>query len=232
MVQLDHVCKVYRKDWVALQDVSLYIRSGEMVFILGPSGAGKTTLLNLIALSQRPTRGSVLVLDYDSTTIKDRQLPFLRRRMGVIFQDFKLLQDRTIFENVALVLRLLGAEKNAVSEKVLDVLHRVDLIDHRDKFPYQLSGGEQQRVGIARALINDPEVLLADEPTGNINEEKAIGILLLLQKINAEGTTVVMATHDRRLVGHLPYRKVELDQGRIQADTKEPAQSGPEGANQ
>ncbi len=214
MIQMYHVYKTVGNTTV-LEDVSLQVEKGEFVFLLGPSGAGKSTVLRLIHFDERPTQGWVRLEDYNSSTIKPRHIPPLRRRLGMIFQDFKLLRDRNIFDNVAFALEVTGAKKTLIKRRVLQTLALVGLGHLRNMMPVQLSGGEQQRVSIARALVNQPFALLADEPLGDLDKEAAFDILQLLRELNHQGTTVLMATHDTELVETLPYRCLRIERGKI-----------------
>ena len=218
MVELIKVSVAYKKEWYALRDIHFKVDKGEFVFLLGPSGAGKSTLLKLIYMDIFPTSGEVIVAGYRASTIKRKEIPLLRRKIGVIFQDFKLLQDRTAYENVAFALEVTNTPRKLIREKVMEVLADVHLSHKRNAFPYQLSGGEQQRVAIARALVREPFILLADEPTGNVDPEAAEEILSLLRDINAKGTAVVMATHDLELVARSGARRVILEDGSIVED--------------
>lgn len=215
MIQFFHVYKTYARDVEALVDINLYIQKGEFVFIAGPSGAGKTTLLRLIFRDELPTSGQILVNGRNVVKLPDRAVPHLRRSIGVIFQDFKLLRDRSIFDNLALVYRVLGIPPATGKRKVANLLKLVGLSHKVQMTPYRLSGGEQQRVAIARALMNDPLLLLADEPTGDLDAELSTDVMRLLGDINARGTTVVVATHDLDLVRELGRRTIVLKAGRI-----------------
>jgi cell division transport system ATP-binding protein len=218
MIQLQDVSVEYPTDRVALRDVSLRIEKGEFVFLVGSTGAGKSTLLKLIYREEAPTAGKVIVAGQNLTTLPAREVPFLRRRMGVVFQDFGLLPNKTVFENVAFALRVIGAGRREIRRKVPAALELVGLMRRCDGLPAQLSGGEQQRVAIARALVNDPPVLIADEPTGNLDPDTSMGIAEILAHVNLRGTTVVVATHDKLIVDRLGRRVVELDRGRIVRD--------------
>jgi cell division transport system ATP-binding protein len=215
MIQLFHVCKSYRKDAHALFDVNLHVPKGEFLFVTGPSGAGKTTLFKLLFCQERPSSGQILIGGRNVARIPPRQIPHLRRRIGVVFQDFKLLPNRTVFENVALALAVCRAGRREIARKVPAALARLGLAHRVRAYPPTLSGGEQQRVAIARALVNDPLVLLADEPTGSLDPEASLEIMRLFTDANARGTTVVVATHNHELVRHLGRRAVHLDQGRL-----------------
>jgi cell division transport system ATP-binding protein len=213
MIQFSHVAKEFDGGFTAIKDLSFSVEKGEFVFLCGASGAGKTTILRLLYMDERPSSGRVFVCGYDSHSIRPSGIPFLRRKLGVVFQDFKLLPDRTTFENVAFALRVIGKKERIIKRKVFEVLAAAGLSHKASFFPDQLSGGEQQRVCIARAIINDPWVLLADEPTGNLDWEVSKDIVSLLQTINSAGTTVIMATHDNHLIEPYHYRKIMLHRG-------------------
>ncbi|MBD3243174.1 MAG: cell division ATP-binding protein FtsE [Chitinivibrionales bacterium] len=219
MIRFSHVDKVFEGGFEALNDVCLMIGKGEFVFLSGASGAGKTTLLKHVYMEELPTSGQVLVSRYDSKYMRKRDIPMLRREIGVVFQDFRLLPDRDVFENVALTLRVTGLPERKVKHRVFEVLAQTGLSHKCSYYPAQLSGGEQQRVSIARAIANDPWVLLADEPTGNLDMEVAKGVFDLLQRINSWGTTVVMATHDLYFIETYPYRHIVLDHGQVVRDS-------------
>ena len=211
-----HIYKTYTNPKCeVLKDVNLHIKKGEFVFLSGASGAGKTTILRLIYMEEFPTSGQVIVADYNSQQIKKSEISQLRRKLGIVFQDFKLLWDRSVFHNVAFALQVIGISPKKIRKKVLSVLKDVGL-SHRIHYnPRQLSGGEQQRVAIARALVNDPLLLLTDEPTGNLDPKISETILDLLKQINARGTSVLMATHNTELIRKLPYRILTLKDGKI-----------------
>ncbi|MFQ5881784.1 MAG: cell division ATP-binding protein FtsE [Candidatus Methylomirabilales bacterium] len=215
MIQMFHVSKVYPKEVVALSDITLHIKKGEFVFLCGPSGAGKTTLLRLILRDELPTSGQIVVNGRNVIRMRARKLPALRRTIGVIFQDFKLLMDRTIHDNLHLVTRVLGVPEAISRRKIGRLLKEVGLLHRAHEIPYKLSGGEQQRVAIARALMSDPVILLADEPTGNLDPELALDIMRLLMEVNIRGTTVVVATHNPKLVAEMGHRALLLKQGRL-----------------
>jgi cell division transport system ATP-binding protein len=218
LIRLFHVSKSYGAGSVALRDLSVEIRKGELVFLSGPSGAGKTTLMKLLFAAERPTEGQILVLGRNVARLGDRRIPALRRRIGVVFQDFKLIQTRSIEENVALALEVLGRPPREVRSKVFAMLRRVGLHHRRHDLPAALSGGEQQRVALARALVNEPAILLADEPTGNLDAELTIEIMDLVAAAAARGTTVLVATHDQALIRRYARRTLRLEGGRLIED--------------
>jgi len=220
VVRLRSVTKSFGGAEPAVQDVSFHLRKGEFAFLTGASGAGKTTILKLIHMLQRPTSGEVRVSRYSSNRIKRRDLPDLRRRVGYIFQDFRLLENLTAAENVAFALEVTGVPRSRIGPRVQKLLGQVGLAARARSLPRELSGGEQQRVAVARALANDPLVLLADEPTGNLDDRASLGVLSLFQRINASGTSVLMATHDAELIRrHGDVRVIELEQGRLVFDS-------------
>ena len=220
MIKFLNVTHEYPKTGAALKDVSFHIPKGEFAFLTGHSGAGKTTALRLIYMAERPTVGEVRVSGFTSSRINGRDVPRLRRRLGVVFQDFQLLEDRTAEENVAFTLEVTRARRTTIGPRVMRVLTQVGLAGKAGQYPRELSGGEQQRVAIARALVNDPVVLLADEPTGNLDERATRGIFQLLRDINASGTAVLMATHDLDLVRSLPgAHLIELQAGEVVYDS-------------
>ncbi len=218
MIQISHVSKSYLKDVPALSDVNLMIEKGEFVFLTGPSGAGKSTLLRLLFGAEKPTEGQILVNGRNISRIRRSHIPLLRRKIGVVFQDFKLLANRTVFENVAVALEVLGEGRSRVQQKVWRVLKSVGLAHKMHAKPLLLSGGEQQRVAIARAIVNEPDILLADEPTGNLDPDIALEIMKFLQQVNARGTTVIIATHDPDLLSRFNKRQVVLERGRVVSD--------------
>ena len=223
MIQLHNVSLAYQKDATALNAVSVRIDKGEFVFLTGLSGAGKTTLLRLLYGALTPTFGQVLIGGKNISHMSPSQIPQLRRSIGVVFQDFKLLQDRTVFENVAITLEVLGWGRVDIGKRVLHILRQMGIESKMHVTPQRLSGGEQQRVALARALVNDPKILLADEPTGNLDESNKNKILSIFRGANARGTTVVVATHDRRLIENSHQRIITLYKGEIveQVDKKE-----------
>lgn len=218
ILRLSQVTKEYPRSGAAVRNVSFELAKGEFLFLAGHSGAGKSTLLKLISMTERPTSGDVRVSGFVSSTIKARELPKLRRRLGIVFQDFRLLPDRTAEGNVAFALEVTGASRATIGPKVSRLLMQVGLASKATSYPHELSGGEQQRVAIARALVNDPFVLLADEPTGNLDERATHAIYLLLREINASGTAVVMATHDVSMIERTGLRFLELDKGELVFD--------------
>jgi cell division transport system ATP-binding protein len=218
MILLEHVSKLYHPHSVGLEDISLRIQPGEFVSIVGQSGAGKTTLAKLLIAEERPDDGRVIIGGWDITRIRSRDIPDLRRQIGVIFQDYKLLLKKTVYENVAFALEVSGTPGKRIREIVPQVLDIVGLEQKAERFPYQLSGGEQQRVVIARSLVHRPKMLLADEPTGNLDTLNTHDIMDLLLKINAFGTTVLLVTHNREVVNALRRRVITLKDGRIASD--------------
>jgi len=215
MIQLYNVTKIYPGDVPALQGVTMRIDKGDFVFITGKSGAGKSTLLRLIFRAELPTKGAVLVNNFNISRLQRQSIPFLRRNIGVVFQDFKLLPKKTVFENIAFALEVVGTPKREINTRVMRILQYVRLKDKRDIFPQRLSGGEQQRVAIARAVINNPPVLLADEPTGNLDPEISTEIMDIFQEINQRGTTVLVATHDVDLIKRMRKKVFCLDKGKL-----------------
>lgn len=218
MIRLQDVTKVYKGGTVAVKDVVLDIPKGEFVFLVGASGSGKSTLIRMMLREEDATRGKIWVAGKDITTLPSWKVPYLRRTVGTVFQDFKLLPNRTVGENVAFALEVLGRSRSVVDKQVRQVLDLVGLSEKVDRLPSQLSGGEQQRVSVARAFVNRPPILLCDEPTGNLDPATSVGIMRLLDRINRTGTTVVMATHDHAIVDAMRRRVVELEDGRIIRD--------------
>jgi cell division transport system ATP-binding protein len=200
-----------------LRHITFKIDKSEFVYLVGPSGAGKSSIINLINFAEFPDSGTVIVNEFSSAKIKAKQIPFVRRSLGVIFQDFKLLSDRNVYENIALTLRVTGIKSSEIRKKVLRILAEVGLGHKRNSYPRDLSGGEQQRVAIARALINEPFILLADEPTGNLDPQSAVDILTLLEEINRRGTAVLMATHNYSLINQYPHRTITIEQGELKS---------------
>ncbi|MFT3945095.1 MAG: cell division ATP-binding protein FtsE [Ancrocorticia sp.] len=219
MIKFDNVTKLYQKGArPALDSVSLEVERGEFVFLVGPSGSGKSTMLSLILAQERPTSGRVQVLGKDLATVSARRAPLLRRQIGMVFQDFRLLADKNVYDNVALALQVIGAPRQRIATDVPGVLKLVGLEGKEKRQMHELSGGERQRVAIARAMVNDPQILLADEPTGNLDSDTGLSIMRLLNRINSHGTTVVMATHDQTIVNQMRKRVVELKDGLVVRD--------------
>jgi cell division transport system ATP-binding protein len=218
MIRFDNVTKIYKNGTVAVRDVSLDIQKGEFVFLVGPSGSGKTTCIRLLLREELPDRGHIWAAGREIIRMPKWRVPYLRRNVGCVFQDFRLLPNKTVFQNVAFALEVIGRPKHVVEAQVPQVLDLVGLATKRNNLPSELSGGEQQRVAIARAFVNRPLILLADEPTGNLDPGTSQGIMRLLDRINRTGTTVVVATHDAALVDWMRRRVVELDQGVIVRD--------------
>ncbi len=221
MVVFDKVTKRYGKDSVALRDVSVSIEAGEFVFLVGPSGSGKSTFIRMLTREVDATSGTVSVGGRDLSKLRRSKIPYLRRGIGCVFQDYKLLPGRTVYENVAYALQVTGDNPRSIRRKVPEILSLVGLSDKADRFPNELSGGEQQRVSIARAFVNHPRLLIADEPTGNLDPDTSIDIMQLLYRINRTGTTVVMATHDRDLVDKMQMRVIALEAGRVVRDQRQ-----------
>lgn len=219
MITFDKVTKLYQRGaHPALDDVSIDVERGEFVFLVGPSGSGKSTMLSLILAEERPTSGRVHVLGKDLSKVSQRRVPLLRRQIGAVFQDFRLLGDKNAYENVMLALQVIGAPRHRIKTEVPEVIEMVGLEGKEKRYMTELSGGERQRVAIARAMVNRPQVLLADEPTGNLDLETGMSIMRLLDRINRSGTTVVMATHDQSIVNQLRKRVVELKDGMVVRD--------------
>ena len=218
MIEISNVSKTYETGNKAIKDVSLTIDDGEFVFIVGRSGSGKSTLMKLLLKELEPTKGRIVVNDMDLGRMPRRYVPKYRRRLGVVFQDFRLLKDRTVFENVAFAQRVIGVPPSIIRETVPEMLRLVGLSSKYKAYPRQLSGGEQQRVAIARALINDPEVLLADEPTGNLDSFNTHEIMRLLEEINQRGTTVIVITHSQEMVDEMNKRIITMERGSVISD--------------
>jgi cell division transport system ATP-binding protein len=218
MIEFEGVNMVYDGTWHALVDVSMKFERGEFAFIIGPTGAGKTTLIRLMYREELPTAGRISVMGYDLVRMPDKDVPELRRHIGVVFQDFKLLTDRTVYDNLEFVLRAIGTPVDQIAQQVENTMIRVGILHKRDAFPQQLSGGEQQKVSIARALVKNPDIVLADEPTGNIDPKGALEVLDILKEINYQGTTVIMATHDISRATQARKRFVLVENGRVKTD--------------
>lgn len=222
MVEFCHVSKTYDNGTEALKDVSLSVKKGEFVFIVGASGAGKSTFLKLIMHEEVPNSGEIIVNGRKLSTVRHRDVPYLRRTMGIVFQDFRLIDKMTVFENVAFAMRVVGASSREVRKRVPYILNLVGLQDKARCKPLELSGGEQQRIGLARALVNNPSMIIADEPTGNIDPALSFEIVDLLNEINRRGTTVLMVTHEHTLVKRFHRRVIEINDGEIVADSGRP----------
>jgi cell division transport system ATP-binding protein len=220
MIKLFNVSVSFYGEKKALDNVSLKIDKGEFVYITGASGAGKSTLLRLIYADLLPTRGVVLIANKDITNITPKSIPYLRRNIGVIFQDFKLLEEKTVFDNIFMTLEIFYIKPEQIENRIFSILRRLGLFSRRDTIVKKLSGGEKQRVAIARALINEPSIILADEPTGNLDPERGEDIIKLLQDIANQGNTVLVATHDKALIEKMPARTIYLKNGKVEADTK------------
>ncbi len=223
MIELQNVSVIYSGDRTALANVSLTVEKGEFVFLVGPTGSGKSTLLKLLYREELPTTGTVSVAGLTISTMRPRDVPYLRRRMGIVFQDYGLLPNKTVFENVAYALRVIGAGRRDIRKKVPNALTEVGLAHRCDAFPSQLSGGEQQRIAIARALVNEPALLIADEPTGNLDPDTSMGIVQILNEINERGTTVLVATHDKHIVDSAKRRVIALESGQLVRDDRQGA---------
>jgi len=218
MIELNHVYKDYENGTKALKDISFTIGDGEFAFLVGPSGSGKSTIMKLLTGEIAATEGQVIVNDYDLSTIRFSKLPKMRRTLGIVFQDFRLIADKSVYENVAFAMRVVGATNKAIKKRVPYVLQLVGLEDREKRRPDELSGGEQQRVAIARALVNNPRVIIADEPTGNLDPARSLEIMMLLEKINELGTTVLVVTHEKALVDSFSKRVIAIDGGHLISD--------------
>ena len=218
MIRLKDVEKTYENGTEALQGISFTIEDGEFVFLVGPSGSGKSTIIKLLTGEVIPTAGRVMVNGFSMSRISDRQIPYMRRTIGVIFQDFRLIPKKTVFDNLSLAMRAVGATPRDIRTRIPYVLELVGLKGMEDRYPDELSGGEQQRVVIARALVNNPSTIVADEPTGNLDPNRSLEIMTLLERINALGTTVVVVTHERDLVNHFDKRVIMIDHGQVNGD--------------
>ena len=218
MITLQHVTKIYKNTVTALEDVSVEIQKGEFVFIVGPSGSGKSTAIRLLLKEEEPTAGEIFVAGKDLSKISSWKTPLLRRNIGTVFQDFKLLTDKTVFENIAFALEVIGKPKHVIDQRVPEIVELVGLSDKLNNYPNELSGGEQQRISLARAVVNRPLILLADEPTGNLDPATSVDIMRLLDKVNRIGTTIVMATHDHAIVDAMRRRVIELEAGKVVRD--------------
>lgn len=221
LIEMKDVTKKYHRAATALRDVSLSVGQGEFVYIVGPSGAGKSTFIKLLYREEKLTKGSLRVGEFNLGNLKQREVPILRRSVGVVFQDYRLLPRKTVFENVAYAMEVIGQKSRDIKKRVPEVLDLVGLKHKMRAFPNQLSGGEQQRVAIARAIVNNPKLLIADEPTGNLDPENSWEIMQLLERINLQGTTILMATHNSQIVNTLRHRVIAIEGGRIVRDEEE-----------
>lgn len=221
MIEMMNVTKKYNKGITAINNLSIQIKDGEFVYVVGPSGAGKSTFIKMMYREEKATKGRIRIGKYDLMKIKDRQIPFLRRYVGVVFQDFKLLQNKTVYENVAYAMEVIEKSPREIKRRVQEVLELVNLKHCVDKFPNELSGGEQQRVAIARAIVNTPSVLIADEPTGNLDPDTSMEIMDILERINEQGTTIVMATHNSQIVNEKKHRVIAIENGQIVRDQEQ-----------
>ena len=221
MVEMKNVTMVYQSGTEALDNVSFSIKEGEFVFLVGPSGSGKTTLMKLITGEIRAKSGKIIVNDFDMRKIKRRKLPKVRKTLGIVFQDYRLIENMNVYDNVAFAMRVVGARRREIRERVPYVLDLVGLSGREKRMPDELSGGEQQRVAIARALVNNPRMVVADEPTGNLDPVRSLELMLLLEKINDMGTTILVVTHEKELVNALGKRVIAIDGGHVISDEKE-----------
>ena len=221
MIEMMNVTKKYNKGITAINNLSIQIKDGEFVYVVGPSGAGKSTFIKMMYREEKATKGRIRVGKYDLMKIKDRQIPFLRRYVGVVFQDFKLLQNKTVYENVAYAMEVIEKSPREIKRRVQEVLELVNLKHCVDNFPNELSGGEQQRVAIARAIVNTPGILIADEPTGNLDPDTSMEIMDILERINEQGTTIVMATHNSQIVNEKKHRVLAIESGQIVRDQEQ-----------
>jgi len=218
MIKFDHISKVYAKKIYALKNLNFKIADGEFVVMIGPSGAGKSTLIKLLICEERPTRGHIYIVGKDIVNLKPREIPYFRRRIGVVFQDFKLLSRKNVYENIAFALEVVGAPSRQIKKKVEAVLDLVGLKERKENFPDELSGGEKQRVAIARAVVNRPKLLIADEPTGNLDPKTSWDIIHVLEEINKRGTIILMATHNKEIVDRIRKRVIKIKGGKIVSD--------------
>ena len=221
MIEMMNVTKRYNKGITAINNLSIQIKDGEFVYVVGPSGAGKSTFIKMMYREEKATKGRIRVGKYDLMKIRDRQIPYLRRYVGVVFQDFKLLQHKTVYENVAYAMEVIEKSPREIKRRVEDVLELVNLKHRMSNFPNELSGGEQQRVAIARAIVNTPGILIADEPTGNLDPETSMEIMDILERINEQGTTIVMATHNSQIVNEKKHRVIAIENGQIVRDQEQ-----------
>ena len=221
MIEMMNVTKKYNKGITAINNLSIQIKDGDFVYVVGPSGAGKSTFIKMMYREEKATKGRIRVGKYDLMKIKDRQIPFLRRYVGVVFQDFKLLQHKTVYENVAYAMEVIEKSPREIKRRVDEVLELVNLKHRMNNFPNELSGGEQQRVAIARAIVNTPGILIADEPTGNLDPDTSMEIMDILERINEQGTTIVMATHNSQIVNEKKHRVIAIENGQIVRDQEQ-----------
>ena len=221
LIEMNGVTKKYHRSTTALRDITVSVNPGEFVYIVGPSGAGKSSFIKLLYREEKVSAGTLKVGEFNLTKLKKRDVPILRRSIGVVFQDYKLLPKKTVFENVAYAMQVIGEKPREIKKRVPEVLDLVGLKHKMRSFPEQLSGGEQQRVAIARAIVNNPKVLIADEPTGNLDPEISWEIMQLLERINLQGTTILMATHNQQIVDNLRHRVIAIEDGRIVRDEEE-----------
>ena len=221
MIEMMNVTKRYNKGINDINNLSIQIKDGEFVYVVGPSGAGKSTFIKMLYREEKATKGRIRVGKYDLMKIRDRQIPYLRRYVGVVFQDFKLLQNKTVYENVAYAMEVIEKSPREIKRRVEDVLELVNLKHRMNNFPNELSGGEQQRVAIARAIVNTPGILIADEPTGNLDPETSMEIMDILERINEQGTTIVMATHNSQIVNEKKHRVIAIENGQIVRDQEQ-----------
>ena len=221
MIEMMNVTKKYNKGIIAINNLSIQIKDGEFVYVVGPSGAGKSTFIKMMYREEKATKGRIRVGKYDLMKIRDRQIPYLRRYVGVVFQDFKLLQHKTVYENVAYAMEVIEKSPREIKRRVEDVLELVNLKHRMNNFPNELSGGEQQRVAIARAIVNTPGILIADEPTGNLDPDTSMEIMDILERINEQGTTIVMATHNSQIVNEKKHRVIAIENGQIVRDQEQ-----------
>lgn len=220
MIEFINVTKKYNHSVVALENINIKIDKGEFVFLAGPSGSGKSTFLKLMLKEEIPTDGTVIVNGKDLSNVKEREVPYVRRKIGCVFQDFRLLYDKTVYENIVLALRVVGASEREIKTAVASALNQVGLSGRENSYPNQLSGGEQQRVGLARALVTKPPLIIADEPTGNLDDDTAEEIMKMLYEINRNGTTIIMVTHDHNIIDNSGKRVILLEKGKIISDNK------------
>ena len=221
MIRFSNVKKTYPNGTEALKGLSFELKDGEFAFLVGPSGAGKSTILSLLTAEEPITGGSLMVNGYNLNTIRPRQVPYLRRSLGIVFQDFRLISKKTVYENMAFAMRVIGASPKEMRRRIPYVLELVGLEDKQNNYPSELSGGEQQRVAIARALVNNPSTIIADEPTGNLDPDRSLEIMTLLERINALGTTMLVVTHEKGLVNHFNKRVIHIEDGVVVSDEED-----------